>query len=108
MSPLVVENVSKRFAQGQRQIAALGGVTLDVQQGQFLAIMGASGSGKSTLLHLMAGLAQPDAGIVKVNGQSLASMNDRQRQLLRMERGVGQPNAADYYRPSDAWSADDA
>jgi ectoine hydroxylase-related dioxygenase (phytanoyl-CoA dioxygenase family) len=37
-----------------------------------------------------------------------ASMSDRQRQLLRMERGVGQPNAADYYRASDAWSADDA
>jgi len=88
MSPLVVENVSKRFAQGQRQIAALGGVTLDVQQGQFLAIMGASGSGKSTLLHLMAGLAQPDAGIVKVNGQSLASMNDRQLTIFR-RRNIG-------------------
>jgi hypothetical protein len=35
-----------------------------------------------------------------------ASMSERQRQLLRMERGLGQPNAADYYRPSDAWSAD--
>src|SRR6478672_12302634 len=88
MSPLVVENVSKRFAQGQRQIAALGGVTLDVKQGQFLAIMGASGSGKSTLLHLMAALAAPDGGRVLVNGQDLSKLNDRELTLFR-RRNIG-------------------
>src|SRR2546430_415846 len=78
MSPLVVENVVKTFRQGDRQVQALDGISLDVRQGRFLAIMGASGSGKSTLLHLMAGLAQPDGGNVLVNGQNLAQLTDRQ------------------------------
>jgi putative ABC transport system ATP-binding protein len=88
MSPLVVDNVSKRFAQGSRQVLALDRISLEVQQGRFLAIMGASGSGKSTLLHLMAGLAQPDDGDVKVNGKSLAGLNDRQLTLFR-RRNIG-------------------
>jgi putative ABC transport system ATP-binding protein len=83
MTPLVVENVSKKFRQGDRAVAALGGVSLEVPQGQFLAIMGASGSGKSTLLHLMAGLAQPDGGRVIINGTDLTKLNDRDLTLFR-------------------------
>jgi putative ABC transport system ATP-binding protein len=83
MTPLVVENVSKKFRQGDRSVAALGGVSLEVPQGQFLAIMGASGSGKSTLLHLMAGLAQPDGGRVVINGTDLTALNDRALTLFR-------------------------
>lgn len=83
MSPLQVESVTKHFRQGQRDVVALDGISLDVPQGQFLAIMGASGSGKSTLLHLMAGLAVADAGQVRVNGSDLARMNDRQLTLFR-------------------------
>jgi putative ABC transport system ATP-binding protein len=83
MTPLVVENVSKKFRQGDRSVAALGGVSLEVPQGQFLAIMGASGSGKSTLLHLMAGLAQPDGGRVVINGTDLTALNDRELTLFR-------------------------
>ena len=88
MSPLVVENVVKTFRQGDRQVQALDGISLDVRQGRFLAIMGASGSGKSTLLHLMAGLAQPDGGNVLVNGQNLAQLNDRQLTIFR-RRQIG-------------------
>jgi putative ABC transport system ATP-binding protein len=88
MSPLVVENATKAFRQGDRIVEALAGVSLVVQRGQFLAIMGASGSGKSTLLHLMAGLARPDSGHVRVNGQDLAAMNDRQLTLFR-RRNIG-------------------
>lgn len=83
MTPLVVENVSKKFRQGDRSVAALGGVSLEVPRGQFLAIMGASGSGKSTLLHLMAGLAQPDGGRVVINGTDLTALNDRELTLFR-------------------------
>jgi putative ABC transport system ATP-binding protein len=73
-SPLVVENVSKRFRQGQGWVTALRGVSIEVQRGQFLAIMGASGSGKSTLLHLMAGLTRADGGRVLVDGQDLFNL----------------------------------
>ncbi len=88
MTPLVVENVVKRFRQGDREVSALAGVTLDVAEGAFLAVMGASGSGKSTLLHLMAGLATPDTGRVIIRGENLAEMNDRQLTLFR-RRHIG-------------------
>src|SRR5918994_948364 len=87
-TPLAVDNVTKHFRQGDRDVAALNGVSLDVQQGQFLAIMGASGSGKSTLLHLMAALTSPDGGRVLVNGEDLGRMNDRELTLFR-RRNIG-------------------
>jgi putative ABC transport system ATP-binding protein len=87
-SPLVVENVSKRFRQGQGWVTALRGVSIEVQRGQFLAIMGASGSGKSTLLHLMAGLTRADGGRVLVDGQDLAELSDRKLTLFR-RRHIG-------------------
>ena len=88
MSPLVVENVTKQFRQGNTQVQALRGVSLEVAQGQFVAIMGASGSGKSTLLHLMAGLALADGGRVMVNGADLSGMNDKTLTLFR-RRHIG-------------------
>jgi putative ABC transport system ATP-binding protein len=88
MAPLVVDKVVKTFRQGDRSVTALSSITLEVQQGQFLAIMGASGSGKSTLLHLMAGLTNPDSGSVRINGTDLAGMPDRQLTLFR-RRNIG-------------------
>jgi putative ABC transport system ATP-binding protein len=88
MQPLSVEKVTKTFRQGDKSIMALDSIDLEVQQGQFLAIMGASGSGKSTLLHLMAGLARPDSGCVCVNGADLATMPDRQLTIFR-RRNIG-------------------
>jgi putative ABC transport system ATP-binding protein len=88
MAPLVVENVVKQFRQGGRSVTALNGISMEVKQSQFLAIMGASGSGKSTLLHLMGGLTNPDSGRVLVAGTDLATMNDRQLTLFR-RRHIG-------------------
>jgi putative ABC transport system ATP-binding protein len=88
MSPLVVDNVVKHYRQGDRDVAALNGVTLDVAAGTFLAVMGASGSGKSTLLHLMAGLTRYDSGGIRVNGQDLGAMTDKQLTLFR-RRSIG-------------------
>jgi putative ABC transport system ATP-binding protein len=88
MTPLAVENVVKQFRQGDRQVAALSRVSLEVPQGRFLAIMGASGSGKSTLLHLMAGLTKPDEGRVIINGTSLGELDDRALTLFR-RRNIG-------------------
>src|SRR5438094_10407858 len=88
MSPLVIESVRKQYRQGDRNVEALKGVTLDVAAGSFMAVMGASGSGKSTLLHLMAGLAKADSGRVVINGEDIGAMSDRQLTLFR-RRQIG-------------------
>ncbi|HUB27742.1 MAG TPA: ABC transporter ATP-binding protein, partial [Tepidisphaeraceae bacterium] len=66
----------------------LSGISLEVNQGRFVAVMGASGSGKSTLLHLMGGLTNPDSGRVLVAGTDLARMNDHELTLFR-RRHIG-------------------
>ncbi|CAN5560024.1 ABC transporter ATP-binding protein [soil metagenome] len=88
MAPLVVDNVTKHFRQGDRDVEALAGVSLSIERGRFVAIMGASGSGKSTLLHLMAGLTKADGGHVTINNQNLAELNDKQLTLFR-RRHIG-------------------
>jgi putative ABC transport system ATP-binding protein len=85
---LVVQNVTKRFRQGAVVIDAISGVTLSVDRGEFVAVMGASGSGKSTLLHAIAGLTSLDEGRVLIDGQDLAAMSDRRRTLFR-RRQIG-------------------
>ncbi len=86
--PLSFDSVSKRFRQGESVVDALKDVSLTIEQGQFVAIMGASGSGKSTLLHIAAGLTPPDAGEVFVDGTGLAKLNDRKLTLFR-RRHIG-------------------
>ena len=88
MSPLIVDNVRKRYQQGGRDVVALDGVSLTVAPGTFVAVMGASGSGKSTLLHLMAGLTTADGGRVLVNDTDLAALSDYQLTLFR-RRHIG-------------------
>ncbi len=75
-TPLHVENVVKTYQQGTAKINALDGVSLSVEPGEFVAVMGASGSGKSTLLHAMAGLIDVDEGRVMIAGQDLAQLAD--------------------------------
>lgn len=88
MTPLVVENVRKRYRQGDRDVTALDGVSLSVEAGSFVAVMGASGSGKSTLLHLMSGLTTSDGGRVVINGTDLNALSDHQLTLFR-RRQIG-------------------
>ena len=87
-SPVIVENVTKRFRQGNTIVDALQNVRLTIEPGEFVAVMGASGSGKSTLLHVMAGLTRPDAGRILVDGQDLAAMPDRALTVFR-RRHIG-------------------
>jgi putative ABC transport system ATP-binding protein len=79
-------DVSKIYIQGRRTVPAVRGVSLKVQPGEFVTIMGPSGSGKSTLMHLMGALDTPTSGRALFLGQDLQSLSDRQRSLLRRER----------------------
>src|SRR5439155_2681651 len=62
-----ISGVTKTFGSGSQQVVALEGVTLDVEPGEFVCLLGASGCGKSTLLNLVAGLDRPTSGTVDVN-----------------------------------------
>lgn len=78
-----VDNVVKRYAVGKHPVTALAGVSLDIHNGEFLAITGASGSGKSTLLQLIGGLDKPDSGAIEINGTALSRLGDRQLSEFR-------------------------
>ncbi|KAA0219874.1 MAG: ABC transporter ATP-binding protein, partial [Planctomycetota bacterium] len=87
MSAVVqVNDVHKRFKTGEAAVTALDGVSLIVNRGEFVAVMGSSGSGKSTLLHLMGGLDRPTSGEILIDGADLAHMPDRERTLFRRRR----------------------
>ncbi|MFG0275034.1 MAG: ABC transporter ATP-binding protein [Phycisphaerales bacterium] len=79
MSLIACDNLSKTYRLGRVDVPVLRGVSLAVNEGEWVAIVGASGSGKSTLLHLMGGLDRPDAGSggVQFKGEALGAMNRR-------------------------------
>jgi putative ABC transport system ATP-binding protein len=78
--------VTKHFQQGRRSVQALRGVSLKIDTGEFVAIMGPSGSGKSTLMHLLGALDTPTSGQALFLGKDLQAMSDRERSLLRRTR----------------------
>jgi putative ABC transport system ATP-binding protein len=81
-----VRDVRKVFRQGEAEVPALAGVSLDIGAGEFVSIMGPSGSGKSTLLHLMGGLDVPTAGEILIDGASLSRMTDDQITIFRRRK----------------------
>jgi len=82
---LQVENISKSFA-GPPPRRVLGGVSLQLAAGEYVAVMGESGTGKSTLLNLIAGLDTPDSGRITLDGCDLAALDDAARTRLRRAR----------------------
>ena len=79
-----LENLTFSYNKGkQNEVRAVRGVSLDVQKGDFIGIVGASGSGKSTLLYLLAGLLRSDAGRYIYNGRDIARLSDDKRAALR-------------------------
>jgi len=81
-----LRQVRKVYGQGETEVCALGGVSLDVPSGQFVAVVGPSGSGKSTLLHLLGGLDQPTSGEITISGTRIAGMTDDEITIFRRRR----------------------
>lgn len=81
-----LQDVTKVYEQGRRKVHALRGVSLKVEAGEFVAIMGPSGSGKSTLMHLLGALDTPTSGKALFAGRDLHEMSDKERSLLRRSR----------------------
>lgn len=83
---LEAHDLVKRYPVGNGQVEALRGVSLAVERGEFVAIMGSSGSGKSTLLHLLGGLDKPTSGHVVIDGVDISALNDEQTTLTRRDK----------------------
>src|SRR6516165_11180520 len=80
---LETQDTSKCYQQVRRMVQALRGVSLSIESGEFVSIMGPSGSGKSTLLHLLGVLDTPTAGRVLFQGRDIQTLSDKQCSLLR-------------------------
>lgn len=88
MNILKAVNLRKIYGQGETEVKALDGVNLEVEKGEFVAIVGTSGSGKSTMLHMIGGLDNPTSGQVIVDGQNLSHMTDEKLTIFR-RRNIG-------------------
>ena len=85
MSLLKLDNLCKFYGEDETLVKAVDSVTLTVEEGEFIAILGASGSGKSTLLHMIGCVDEPTIGHVYLNGQDIYALNDNNQSKLRRE-----------------------
>ncbi len=88
MEILKVENLTKKYGKKEASVTALDNVSFSVEQGEFVAIIGASGSGKSTLLHLIGGVDRPTSGKVFINGTDIYKLNNDNLAIFR-RRQIG-------------------
>lgn len=88
MEILKCSGVEKIFGKGENQVAALKGIDLSIQKGEFVAIVGASGSGKSTLLHILGSVDKPTKGTVTIDGVDIGGLNAADAAIFR-RRKVG-------------------
>lgn len=86
MDILQTENLTKYYGEEPLVVKALDGITFQIEQGSFTAIVGTSGSGKSTLLHMLGGLDTPTGGSVVVDGQSLGNMSRSELTIFRRRK----------------------
>ena len=87
---LEVKKLVKTYGKGDSLVKAVDGVDLDVEEGEFVAIIGASGSGKSTLLHMIGGVDRPDknGGEVLIEGENITKLSDNKLALFRRQKGL--------------------
>ncbi len=83
MSVIQLEDVTRVYKVGEVDTRALRGLTLNIEEGEFTAIVGPSGSGKTTVLQMMGCLDRPTSGSVEINGRDVTRLNDNQRAELR-------------------------
>lgn len=86
MNILQTKNLTKYYGAEPLLVKALDGITLEIEQGRFTAIVGTSGSGKSTLLHMLGGLDTPTGGSVMVDGQELSGMGRNELTIFRRRK----------------------
>ena len=85
MSQIVVNNIKKYYGKKDNIVKAVDGISLEVENGKFTAIIGTSGSGKSTLLHCLAGLDKPTSGEVILGNKNIYSLNDDELSRIRRQ-----------------------
>ncbi|MCZ2389927.1 MAG: ABC transporter ATP-binding protein [Acidobacteria bacterium] len=87
MPPIVsTKDLTKAYNVGKVDVLALRGVSIDIERGEFVAIMGPSGCGKSTLLHLLGGLLSPSSGSILIDGEDLSKVSDAERTDIRRRK----------------------
>ena len=98
---VTIRDVDKVFKRGSEEIHVLGGLDLEIPEGDFLALMGPSGSGKSTLLNLIGGLDRPSQGAVEVGGERIDQLSDRRLAAWRARHETADEHEAPHAVASD-------
>ena len=88
MKILEIKNLCKVYGKGETKVDALKNVSFDIEQGEFVAIVGPSGSGKSTLLHILGGVDTPTSGEVNIAGTDIGKLNETNLAIFR-RRNIG-------------------
>lgn len=86
MGILETKDLRKVYGSGDTEVRALDGVSMQVEQGEFVAVVGTSGSGKSTLLHMLGGLDRPTSGTVSVDGRDIFALRDEELTIFRRRK----------------------
>ncbi|SCI78567.1 Lipoprotein-releasing system ATP-binding protein LolD [uncultured Clostridium sp.] len=86
MALIEVKNLCKVYGSGEAKVEALKDINLEIEQGEFVAIVGPSGSGKSTLLHLLGGVDKPTSGEVIIKGESIYKLKEKALSVLRRRK----------------------
>ena len=86
MALIEVKNLCKVYGSGETKVEALKNINLNIEQGEFVAIVGPSGSGKSTLLHLLGGVDKPSSGEVIIKGESIYKLKEKELSILRRRK----------------------